>query len=1078
MTRWMIVAFALLCAAGVCSQTLETNDGLRVDLADGEVGLRVGDEKIGAGIFFHALDYRTGEEAEGVLVADGTYLFPGLDLLLTTNWIEEGDHLRFEGSLQNLRVEAEPERAITLSMGIDVDPTLPNLAWDDDIRTTRDVVPGETYQNTMPNQAGSQSVVARYPLACIHGDGWGLALANPIDEPRVERILLDADLGRLAIEWDLGISNVTEHFPNSANVEALIYTVDPDWGFRDAWRRFCALQPEAFTVRQERQGNWMPFTQIDTVERPADFGFGVHEYHLDVSIEWNRENGVASLIYTEPVVHWLNMPGGMERTYEQFMAYLRTLTSPKASSLITSGCFGPDQIFTQGFFVFPWANGARVPTNPDPEVSTTPRAPNNRFDEDWGVIANALGWNGSGLEGCDGVYFDSFEGWDMDDLNYRRDHWRTVDWPLTFDLDGNLAYPDMFHALEYAAEVSRRLHPEGLLTMANTVPYRFVWSTAWLDILGIETSWGVGEELVPPPQGDLDWTRTLCGAKPYCWLQNVPFEQFRGEKVVGYFEQCLFYGFYPSFFSHDAANDPYWENPALYNADRSVFLRLMPAIRRVGESGWRPVTHARTSDPAVLIERFGEGDAFHLTLFNSGGTETTVTVNVDEDVLNGSADWAAWDLLSLEMSELIESSEGAEFTITLPPMGVEALRVQRLSTSALDAATDEMQGILDELQARLGDRSHVDHIDEYRETIQRAVGELRVVRGLAEEHERGIALNVQPVAGASPGIDLEIPVSAQGADGQVLAVSGTGHLLFEGEELDQSEIVDGAVALHVPDDFPLGVNLTLAVQTTNPLTSIRYISLPVTQPLHLTGAPRRIVLRDRRDLALEVSNRVASTQRGTLTIELPEGLAANVILLDLNLEPGVAEQIPFSLTRTSTEAESVFGEITVTIEADTFTETQTIPVEMLGSNASLARGDDVQVVVDSTYPGYTPGPLTDGVTDVTGVEWSEAAWASGESLTPHWILIRFPSPTEVSAVQIWWALDGGELWSSARCIVEIQDEAGQWREVGEVADDTPRESDLLTFDPVAARAVRVTQPVNGGSPNRSSLMWVREVEVR
>jgi F5/8 type C domain-containing protein len=1075
------VALAALVLA-VSAEPLETMDGLalRLPVPGGEPAeLRVGDQPLGQGVIFRATDFRSGESEVAECIAPGQWVFPRLGLSLVTGWAEESDHLRLEASLINTRAAEEPERAITLTMGLSVDPDLPGLTWDDDIRTSRDVEMGEVYQSTMPSLAGAEHFVARYPLACVHGEGWGLALANPIDEPRIERLMLDTERGELAIAWDLGISPVTEHFPGRADVSALVFAVDPAWGFRDAWACFMAMQPDAFTVRQERQGNWMPFTQIDTVERPEDFGFGVHEYHLDVSVDWNERNGVASMIYTEPVVHWLDMPPGMERTYEAFMGHLRSLHTPKANSLITSGCLGPDQIFTHGFFVYPWANGARTPTNPDPEVATTPRAPNNRFDEDWAVIENALGWNGSGLVGCDGAYFDSFEGWDMDELNYRREHWRTVDWPLTFDSEGRLAYPDMFHALEFAAEVARRLHPEGLLTMANTVPYRFVWSTAWLDIMGIETNWGVGEELRPPPRDELDWIRTLTGAKPYCWLQNVPYEQFRGPKVRGYFERCLFYGYYPSFFSHDAANDPYWENPDLYSEDRPVFLRYMSVIRRVGEAGWQPVTHARTDNPAVPVERFGDENPI-LTFMNASDAPQTAIVTLDRsgwDVYP----WIIFDLFTLEV--LNREGRLLTFEVSLPPHGATAVVLQGLFDDSLEWAERQARSRLETLRGLIADPSRAGHGDEYIEALWRAEAEQTLMSGLSREPYHlwtDLIASPHAVAGDEIRVSLEAMAVPPNAE-----VEGQGEMRAELALLrDFSEIARAptvregdalAGALPVPGDARPGEILIVRAEILAPVRTVRFAPVRVTEPLEIVGLPRRIVFRGDRRVELTAVSHAASPRPVTIAFAASDNAVVPPETQWVTLPPDEPTVVNFTLRATEDAPHDRASGLVIEIaEGDL---TATVPVTVLGTNASLARGDEVVVEVDSAYFGYSADPLTDGVTDTEDVEWSEAAWASGESFTPHWIQIRFPEITEVSEVTVWWALDGGDLWPSAQHTVEVQTADGAWVEVGAIESDASRDLDRHRFDPLQALAVRVIQPAGGGPATRESLMWVREVEV-
>ena len=66
---------------------------------------------------------------------------------------------------------------------------------------------------------------------------------------------------------------------------------------------------------------------------------------------------------------------------------------------------------------------------------------------------------------------------------------------------------------------------------------------------------------------------------------NTDYERFGTNYVERYFQRCLFYGMFPSMFSHNAADNPYWRNPAWYNRDRPLFKKYIPLIRRVAEAG-------------------------------------------------------------------------------------------------------------------------------------------------------------------------------------------------------------------------------------------------------------------------------------------------------------------------------------------------------------------------------------------------------------------------------------------------------------------------------------------------------------
>ena len=115
----------------------------------------------------------------------------------------------------------------------------------------------------------------------------------------------------------------------------------------------------------------------------------------------------------------------------------------------------------------------------------------------------------------------------------------------------------------------------------------------------------------------LNYWRAICYQRPYLLLQNTVYEDFKPEWVELYFKRCAAYGVFPSFFSHNAADDPYWRRPNLYDRDRPLFKQWIPVISALSAAGWEPVTHARSDDPKVYVERFGKPSGpLYLTVFN------------------------------------------------------------------------------------------------------------------------------------------------------------------------------------------------------------------------------------------------------------------------------------------------------------------------------------------------------------------------------------------------------------------------------------------------------------------------------
>jgi hypothetical protein len=219
----------------------------------------------------------------------------------------------------------------------------------------------------------------------------------------------------------------------------------------------------------------------------------------------------------------------------------------------------------------------------------------------------------------DGEYLDSLEGYVTAELNFRREHFRDTTVPLTFSTDTK--QPALFKGLavfEFTKWMSDDVHRMGKLMFANSVPYRLTFLCPWLDVLGTETDWLRNGKDVPASETTMNLWRTASGAKPYLLLMNTDYDKFTPEFVEKYFQRALFYGMWPGFFSHNAADNPYWLNPKWYNRDRPLFRKYIPIIKRVAEAGWQPVTGATCDNERIWIERFGTvaGGAWFITLHN------------------------------------------------------------------------------------------------------------------------------------------------------------------------------------------------------------------------------------------------------------------------------------------------------------------------------------------------------------------------------------------------------------------------------------------------------------------------------
>jgi hypothetical protein len=162
--------------------------------------------------------------------------------------------------------------------------------------------------------------------------------------------------------------------------------------------------------------------------------------------------------------------------------------------------------------------------------------------------------------------------------------------------------------------------------MANGAPTRLCWLAPWLDVLGSETDWNRNGVWRPLSNEELLFRRALSGPKPYCFLMNTDFEAFPPEKVERYMKRCLAYGMFPGFFSHNASEGHYFTRPELYNRTRPLFKKYVPLCKRLAEAGWRSVTRARSREPEIRVERFGDR---LLTVFNDSPEVRRAVITLD-----------------------------------------------------------------------------------------------------------------------------------------------------------------------------------------------------------------------------------------------------------------------------------------------------------------------------------------------------------------------------------------------------------------------------------------------------------------
>ena len=536
----------------------------------------------------------------------------GLDV--TAGWRSE-DH-RIVGRIE---VHARQPVDRSLSLGVALPIRAIGWTWHDDIRRSRRIEADRSYANTARLGVGKTGTGSMYPLAAIHNDKVGLAIAVPLDEPRVFRLAYDGQQEWLYAAFDLAISPEPVKLPNRAHVDFELFTFEPTWGFRAALQRYYDLHPAYFVRRVQDTGLWMAFAKISQVRQPEDFGFYFKE-GLDDQV-YDNAHGILTFRYTEPQSHWLPMPKEMPRTYEAAVDLLARLSQkgdttarrPHLAAL-ASAAMKADGTYHVTLHNTPWCDGGVFALNPDPDLPG--EFTKGRINYDPTEVEKL--YADDPQHGIDGEYLDSLDGWCYEQ-NYRREHFKFADAPLVYDTETRRpCLLNAFSIWEFVRWVSQQVHARGKLMMANYTPTAYPWQVPHLDVMGQETNWHPGGQWSPMSDADLCYRRSLCATKPYLFLQNSDFGTWTATHTRWYMMRAGAYGIPPSFFSADAATHHYFQNPTWYERDRPIFRQLVPIIRRIGRAGWRPVPFARAEPESLQVERFGDpgsGELF-LTVYN------------------------------------------------------------------------------------------------------------------------------------------------------------------------------------------------------------------------------------------------------------------------------------------------------------------------------------------------------------------------------------------------------------------------------------------------------------------------------
>ena len=460
---------------------------------------------------------------------------------------------------------------------------------------------------------GSSKLVSTVPLvgASPGGAEKGRALGVAMTCPVICRLGFDARKNALYAECDIGLAPECP----SATVRLVSFPFAAEDGFRGAWARYMALQPEAFEVRAKEHGTWLAGVTADKVPDWRDFGFTFMEgakLATDWDVDGDDRRGIYSFRYQSSSTWTISVPTNMPNDIASAkeMARRRAAAGDKMARAWEQCRFlGEDGEPTCRFFNVFWLRGVSWNLNAEPGLpyAMTPYIAKGNAKEDLDAR-----YRGAFPQGCDGEFVDSANGFGVAPLDHNRAHFAYMkDAPLCFaHASGRVGIPNVASTRAYIRTLAQDVHARGRLMMVNYCVGVHHFIVPHVDVIGKEMrSVDDKGEYVQPKEHEMLYYRMLAGRKPYCMFQNANFNRLTYEMSERYFQRMLAYGILPSYFSpvDCGTSTRFFAHPAWREGVRPLYRKYFKTLKAVSEAGWEPVNRTlRSAKPDdVTVEQFG-----------------------------------------------------------------------------------------------------------------------------------------------------------------------------------------------------------------------------------------------------------------------------------------------------------------------------------------------------------------------------------------------------------------------------------------------------------------------------------------
>lgn len=577
-------------------------------------------------------------------------------------WRAAPDHLEITGEVRDITGR---DRAVTVSFRLPIDAA--GWTWYDDLHRHQTVDPDVGYGAA--RVIGERRTIALYPFAALGSPTAALALAVPLDLPRVFRIGCDQRHGYY-LNYEFGLAADAAKNPSRASFRFVLYRIDPAWGFRAAAQRYYALFPEHFTVRLDRPGGAGFMLDERAWDDPRLFpaAVSIWDYHKRSAQALHQREETKLFQYTEFAGWWGWALGitpeqaKVKPSPEEAWAAVEALARGDGPHRDVARCIvncaphdreGKPQLHRS--YNAEWG-GYNYLCVPDPEIQGE-GGPLNRVTLTYQrEVAQVEAF------GLDGMYYDCVFVFAVD--NYRREHFRWADHPLVFDhLTKRPVLPMLWSIHECAKAIADDMHRRGKLVIANysvTNEPTEMFCTPFIDVFGNEMLWTWTND----PKFALQ--RVFAYRRPV----SMSWQEAKLDRPVASLERELKQAqFYGTFYQ-------------LSRLDPEVRERWVPLTERLASAGWEPLTYANVAGaPRLRIERFGrvtDGN-LHFTVRNDGAEAAQAVLSLDPRALglpDGTEDnvWLARDSWSFEPL-LVERGERWVVRLPLPAGDTAVVRV-------------------------------------------------------------------------------------------------------------------------------------------------------------------------------------------------------------------------------------------------------------------------------------------------------------------------------------------------------------------------------------------------------------------